>query len=283
MTHSLDTTPVSEELDTNIAIDAPYELSDAQIAFYQENGFIKLKNVFSPQILTCYGQEFTRKVFELNTQHLPLEQRTTYQRAFLQVFNLWRQSDLIRQFVFGKRLGRIATELMDVEGVRIYHDQALYKESNGGFTPWHADQFYWPLTSAKCVTVWIPLQPTPLEMGPLAFGAKSQLLSEGRDLEIGDHSEKYIQKMLDDAGIVQHESAFDLGEVSFHSGWTFHRAGANTTERCREVMTIIYMDKNMLLKAPENASQQNDWATWCPGATPGEIIDTPLNPVIFSL
>ena len=74
---------------------------------------------------------------------------------------------------------------------------------------------------------------------------------------------------------------FDLGEMSFHSGWVFHRAGANNSRDMRKVMTIIYMDRDMRLKAPENKNQQLDWDTWCPGATVGEIINSPINPVIY--
>ena len=74
---------------------------------------------------------------------------------------------------------------------------------------------------------------------------------------------------------------FDLGEVSFHLGWTFHRAGPNRSATPRSVMTVIYMDRDMRLKAPENHMQQADWDTWCPGAVIGEIIDTPLNPVLY--
>jgi hypothetical protein len=76
--------------------------------------------------------------------------------------------------------------------------------------------------------------------------------------------------------------AFDIGEISFHSGWIFHRAGANLTYDMRKVMTVIYMDKDMRLKQAENKNQENDWHTWCPGAIVGEVIDTPLNPVIYS-
>lgn len=47
-------------------------------------------------------------------------------------------------------------------------------------------------------------------------------------------------------------------------------------------MTIIYMDKNMLLKNPENDNQKIDWETWCPGAIIGEIINSPINPVLFT-
>ena len=62
---------------------------------------------------------------------------------------------------------------MEVEGVRLYHDQALFKEAEGGITPWHADQYYWPLSTSKTITYWIPLQAIPLEMGPLEFSAGS--------------------------------------------------------------------------------------------------------------
>jgi hypothetical protein len=47
-------------------------------------------------------------------------------------------------------------------------------------------------------------------------------------------------------------------------------------------MTMIYMDSEMKLKEPENENQVNDWNTWCPGAKIGEIIASPINPLIYS-
>lgn len=265
-----------------VDLDTPYPLTDSQIRFYRENGFLKLTDVFSAETLAAYGPEITRNVHELNTLHLPMEERTTYQKAFLQVMNIWTKSEVVRQFVFSRRLARIAAELMGTAGVRMYHDQALYKEGKGGFTPWHADQYYWPLASAHSVTAWVPLQKTPLEMGPLAFAPKSQKYDLGRDLEISDQSQQAIEKKLLAHNLGQVEEPFELGEVSFHSGWTFHRAGRNTTDRPREVMTIIFMDEDMKLAAPRNENQQVDWETWCPGAKVGEPIRSPINPVLWS-
>jgi ectoine hydroxylase-related dioxygenase (phytanoyl-CoA dioxygenase family) len=62
----------------------------------------------------------------------------------------------------------------------MWHDQALYKEPGGGFTPWHADQQYWPMASALCVTAWLPLQAVPMELGPLSFAPGSHLKKIGR-------------------------------------------------------------------------------------------------------
>lgn len=264
-----------------LSIDSPYTLSEAQIAQFRRDGYIKLKNVFTREELDTYRHEITDLVKELD-KSLPLEKRNTYGKAFLQVMNLWRHSELVKEFVFGKRLARLATELLGTKGVRVYHDQALYKEAGGGYTPWHVDQVYWPVSNENTVTAWVPLHAVPLENGPLMFSIGSQKIKFGRDMEISDESEKKIQEHLKVSDFPTDESAFDLGEVSFHYGYTFHRAGPNKLEFPREVMTVIYMDSEMKLVPPRNQAQQNDWDSWCPGAKIGETIQTPLNPIIYS-
>jgi ectoine hydroxylase-related dioxygenase (phytanoyl-CoA dioxygenase family) len=265
----------------NIDIDSHYPLTAGQVAAFRDNGFIKLRDVLSRATLEYYGREITRLTIALNTQRRPLEERSTYDRAFLQVMNLWERSPLAGRFVMGQRLARIAAELLQVQGVRLYHDQSLYKESGGGITPAHADQYYWPLASDRTVTAWIPLQPVPPEMGPLGFYARSQSVEFGRDLGISDASEAAISANMARHGFEYLCSGFDLGEVSFHLGWTFHKAGANTSSHPRSVMTVIYMDAAMRLAPALNAAQVNDHDQWCPGAVPGEIIDTHKNPVIW--
>lgn len=260
-------------------LNAPYALSSESIRSFRENGFVKLKQVLSPELLAYYGDIITDWVFKLNKLTKPMEERTTYEKAFLQVMNLWREQDVIKEFVFSKRLARIATELMGVEGVRLYHDQALYKEPSGGITPWHADQFYWPLSNANTVTVWIPLQAVPLPMGPLAFASKSQHVEIGRDKEISDESEAILAQALTQFTML--ESPFDLGEVSYHSGWTYHRAGTNASDKPRKVMTMIYIDKDIRIVEPTNTYRTNDWKTWLDSRPVGSVADGSLNPVLY--
>jgi ectoine hydroxylase-related dioxygenase (phytanoyl-CoA dioxygenase family) len=274
MQTALDTAALIEELNT------PFEVPQEAIAFYRENGYVKLKNVLSPEVIEYYGNIITDLVFKLNKLTKPMEERTTYEKAFLQIMNLWREDETAKEFVFSKRLAKIAADLMEVEGVRLYHDQALYKEPSGGITPWHADQFYWPLASPKTITVWIPLQATPMEMGPLAFAEKSQAVEIGRDLEISDESEAIMQQSLTQFNL--QESPFDLGEVSYHAGWLFHRAGPNSSAKPRKVMTMIYMDKDQRVMQPRNSYQVADWETWLASVPIGSTPDSPLNPVLFS-
>lgn len=262
-------------------LNQPYSLNADQIDFYQQHRYIKLKQVLDEDSLSFFNEAISERVTAMNNETRPLEERSTYGKAFLQLFNLWREDAIIKELVFSKRLAKIAADLMQTDGVRIYHDQALFKEGGGGITPWHADQYYWPLETDKTVTAWIPLQATPLEMGPLEFSAGSHQIVIGRDLEISDESEAAIQQNLRVTDFKHVIEPFDAGEVSFHSGWVFHRAGANSSPATRKVMTVIYMDKDMVLKQPDNKNQINDWNTWCPGAKVGEVINSPINPIIY--
>lgn len=262
-------------------LDTPYSLTSDQINQFRRDGFIKLKDVLSPEALAYYGDEITAKVHELNQEDAPLEERGTYGKAFLQVMNIWRHSEVVDAFVRSRRLAGIATELLGTKGVRMYHDQALYKEAGGGYTPWHVDQYYWPLDSEKTVTAWIPLDAVPQENGPLEFSKGSQKILFGREFAISDESEAEIEKNLRRSQLPVISEPFDLGEVSFHYGYTFHRAGPNTSDQPRRVMTIIYMDSEMRLIQPRNENQQSDWDNWCPGAQVGEVIATEMNPVLY--
>lgn len=259
----------------------PFAVSPEAIAFYRAKGYVKLKHVLSPDVLDYYGSLISDLVIQLNTLTKPMEERTTYERAFLQIMNLWRENEEVREFVFSRRLAQIAADLMEVDGVRLYHDQALYKEPSGGITPWHADQFYWPLASPKTVTVWIPLQETPMNMGPLAFAEGSQHVEIGRDIEISDDSEKILSDELQRQNFPMNDTPFELGEVSYHAGWTFHRAGPNTSDSPRKVMTVIYMDRDQVVMQPRNSYQVADHATWLDNKAVGSVPDSYLNPVLF--
>ena len=271
---STPTAPFAQELNDL------FPLTQQQISSFHENGYLKLKHVLSPELLEQYRRVIHERVADLSRDALPIDQRDTYGKAFLQIMNLWTESPEVKEFVFGKRLARIAAELIGATGVRIYHDQALYKEAGGGITPWHADQYYWPVGSDRTVTAWVPLQATPREMGPLIFSEKSHRLQLGRDLEISDESEMTLRQALETFQL--ENSDYDLGDVSFHAGWTFHRAGPNTTDRPREVMTMIYMDEHIRVAPPRNKNHIADMERWMPGLRPGDELNSPLNPVLYS-
>lgn len=272
---------VDTEVNPISTITTRRSLAAYELAGFAERGYAKLRDVIDPEQLEYFGPLITEQVIALNTQHLPLGERDTYGKAFLQVGNIWEHDERIAAFVCSRDLARFAAELLGVRSVRLYHDQALYKEPSGGITPWHADQYYWPFDSGRCCTAWIPLQDTGPEMGPLSFWAGSQRFVQGRDLPISDESEARIAELVTQQGFELDDAPFRLGDVSYHLGWTFHGARANRGAEPRRVMTIIYMDADMKVAEPVNEAQNRDRRKWFSGLPVGHVTDGPLHPVLF--
>ena len=264
------------------ALADPYPLTDAAREQFREDGFIRLPKVFSAEVLSALEPAITADTLAHDrSAGVPLEDRDTYGKAFIQVGNLWERCPEARSLTFSKRLARIAAELLGTRGVRLWHDQALYKEPAGGFTPWHADQQYWPMASGLSVTAWIPLHAVPLEMGPLSFARGSHRKRIGRELAISEESERLIREAVRDQGLVEVSEPYAAGDVSFHLGWTLHRAGPNTTAHPRKVHTVIFMDLEMRLAEPKSDAQRLDHQTWTPSTEIGQVMADPRNPVLY--
>jgi ectoine hydroxylase-related dioxygenase (phytanoyl-CoA dioxygenase family) len=190
----------------------------------------------------------------------------------------------VKKFVLARRFAKVAADLMGVKGVRIYHDQALYKEPQGGHTPWHQDQQYWPLDGVKCVTLWMPLVDCSAAMGTMRFASGSQALGYLGPLNISDDSEKELSDLVRQKGYeISYAGDMSAGDATFHNGWTIHGAPGNeTTDKLREVMTIIYLEDNAVITEPDHGARVNDLSRWFPGLKPGDIAASPLNPLVYS-
>jgi ectoine hydroxylase-related dioxygenase (phytanoyl-CoA dioxygenase family) len=188
----------------------------------------------------------------------------------------------VRAFVFARRFAKIAADLMGVPAVRLYHDQALYKEPGGGITPWHQDQYYWPLDTANTITMWMPLTDITPDMGTMNFASGSHRAGYLEALEISDESEQHFRDFVRDKGYAMAEGkAMSAGDATFHAGWVLHNATANSTDRMREVMTIIYFADGARCVKPDSKWRENDLKTWLPGCQPGDLAASPLNPVLY--
>ncbi|PSK89423.1 phytanoyl-CoA dioxygenase PhyH [Murinocardiopsis flavida] len=269
---------------TSADLHTTYDLPTDAVAGFERDGFVQLPGVFERSLMEQLEPDITDKVRVLNsTEDVPDAERSVLQKAFLQVGNIWRYSQAARDLVFSQRLAQIAARLLRSDSVRLFADQALYKEPSGDITPWHADQYYWPLADDRVCTVWIPLQDTSLEMGPLAFARGSHRFEFGRDLPISAASEQRLQEELARAEFETVQNPFDLGDVSFHRGWTFHRAGRNEGEVPRRVMTVVYLDAATRVSDTVAAHERAQLDILMPGTAPGGLPDGPGNPLLYPL
>ncbi len=268
----LSTIELKQELNT------PYELSTHNVKSFQKNGFIKLKNVLTPrltQVLRCEILSLLRKTFK--------NYNVNKKNRFLSLEMMWLENNLIKEFVLSSRIAKICADLLSVKKIRLYHDNALVKESGCGRTPWHYDDHHFPLATNDVITAWIPAQAIPIEMGPLTFAKPLDIYQFVKDIEFNQFDTSYDKKIKDvfkkeKVSIV--EEAFELGEVSFHHNLSFHTASENKTNQSRIVLANTYFaDGARVVNNPTMIS--GDWKKFIPEAKPGEIVSSDLNPICW--
>jgi len=264
-------------------LNSGYEVDQKSVMNYRKNGHVKIEQVATSSEVKNYRRIIRDAVMKYNTETKSLDERDTYGKAFIQVTNLWEKDEAVRQFVLAKRFAHVAAQLLGVSGVRLYHDQALIKEAGGGHTPWHQDQYYWPLDTDNTITMWMPLIDVSQEMGTMTFASGSHKKGRLNDLPISDESEEVFKDLIAHHNFDQvNYGSLRAGDATFHSGWTLHSAPRNQSEQMREVMTIIYYPDGARLIEPRNENQQLDLETWFPGQEPGEFAASRLNPLLYS-
>jgi ectoine hydroxylase-related dioxygenase (phytanoyl-CoA dioxygenase family) len=267
--------------DTLPDLTTAYPVTDAQVAAYRSNGHVRLTQVATQEEATAYRRPVASTVERLSTETRPLAERDSYGMAFLQVMNLWRHDESVARFVLATRFAGVAARLLGVPRVRLYHDQALFKEPGGGYTPWHQDAMYWPLDGSRCLTMWMPLVDITPAHGGLAFATGSHVDGPLSDIGISDASEEHFDRLVAERGlVVDGPVAMRAGDASFHSGWTVHRALGNSSTQMREVMTVIWFADGLTVLDPANPAQANDLASWLPGLAPGALAVSAANPAL---
>jgi hypothetical protein len=252
----------------------PFTLAPAQVESFRCHGYIKLKHVLSPGALSLLRCEMAA-MFEQEGEQLG--------HRFGSLEMMWEQNQIVRAFVFSARLARLAAELLGVAAVRLYHDNGLSKQPGCGRTPWHYDDHHFPIATQNVCTVWIPLQEIPDAMGPLGFAKGMDVVELVEDIPFNKFDTSYDRRVsgrLRDHHIEVDSSPFELGEISFHHNRNFHTAGPNRTTTPRMVLATTYFeDGARVIDAPHMVN--GDWRRFIPGVEPGQVIDTPLNPVLF--
>ncbi len=264
------------------ALDSRYALSEEQIEGYRRDGHVLVRGLASRGESEVYHAAIAGAVERFNQEIRPLGERDAYSKAFLQIMNLWVRDEAVRRYTMARRFGQVAAALMGVKGVRIYHDQALFKEPGGGLTPWHQDQYYWPLDTSHTVTMWMPLVDATPEMGTLIFASGSQVEGYLGPLPISEKSEAIFKQFVNERGYqLTPAPVMAAGDASFHSGWTLHSAPGNQTGVMRAVMTVIYVADETRVLEPDNRHRKDDLKNWLPGLAAGDWVSSPLNPLVY--
>ena len=256
-------------------------VTEHQVTEYQAAGHLALRGALPRAEVEGVRTTVEALVREATRAALPLEERDTYGKAFLQVQDLNRRDPTVREFVWDQGLAKIAASLMGVRAVRFYFDQALFKEPGGGATPWHQDHVYWPLATEKAITAWIPLVDVPAEMGTMEFVRGSHHSQHRHLIRISDESEDLYSRLVAEENLpVEPTGPMAVGDVSFHASWVLHRAMGNSTPEVRQVIAVIYFEDGAALYDQIQGSQRIGYDVYFSDLKPGEVAGGDLMPVL---
>jgi len=217
-------------------------VSPADRKTFEENGYVVVRGLLSADELARFGAAVDRGVARrTGGDPRPFEARSRYEQSFLQCINLWEDCEDVRPLTFHQGIAGAAAELLGVPAIRIWHDQALYKEAGGRGTDPHHDQAYWPLAEANTITAWIAFDGADLENGCMGYVPGSHRFDEKRDFpNIFTSTGFDLEKGAVSRGIPPRFEIVKAGDVAFHHGLTIHCAKPNSSARTRRTHTMIY-------------------------------------------
>jgi hypothetical protein len=208
---------------------------------FRRDGFVVVEGLLTDDECDRFGLAVDAAVAaRTRLDSRPLDQRTRYEQSFQQCLNLWEDFPLVRPLTFHPRVAATAAALLGVPALRVWHDQALYKEAGGRVTDPHQDQPYWPLEQADTVTAWIPFDGSTYENGCMGYfpGTHRSGLRKFANIFTGTGYD--LDALPETRGREPVWMPVPRGAVAFHHGLTVHLARPNRTPQPRRVHTVIY-------------------------------------------
>lgn len=269
-----------------------YELTEAQIRSYRENGFLVVEDFLSPLELEDWRSKVMTAVNERAGQKMPGKDLKTgeddginedadfFGKVFDQLINLWQTNRGVKGLMTDPRIGEMAARLAGVDGIRIWHDQALFKRPWANPTAWHLDTPFWSFSDRRALSIWIALDDATLENGCLYFMPGSCKSTTFENSSIGKNMDGIFEVYPQFVKTASVSAPMKAGSCSFHNGLTIHGAGANMTNGFRRAMTCAYMPDGNVYNGQPNVLPD----AYAKTLKPGDPLNNELqNPLIYHI
>ena len=239
-------------------------LGDDQVSFYRTNGFLVIDDFLSPEELEVWrnavmeavkaraGKKMPGKEIVVGEDDGINEDADYFGKVFDQLLNLWQTSEEVRKIMLDERIGKMAATLAGVSGIRIWHDQALFKRPWANPTAWHLDTPFWSFYDRHAISIWVALDDATLENGCLYFIPGTHRESGFDKISIGRNMDSIFEVYPQFIRSKSAAAPMKAGSCSFHNGLTVHGAGANMTSGFRRAMTCAYMPDGSVFNGQAN-------------------------------
>ena len=223
-----------------------YRLSDEQVEFYRENGYLAGIKLLNDEQIEVLRKELAELVdpghpgnelfYEFNSN-----ESADPEKILFHALGAWRITPGFHDLLWNPAFCVPASQLLEGP-VRFWHDQLFYKPAHhGGVVIWHQDYSYWTRTQPMAhLSCWIGLDDSTRENGCVHYvpGSHRWNLLPREDFA---NDMDTIQGVLSEAQKSEfNPKAIELkkGECSFHHPLMVHGSFENRTDRPRRAAVI---------------------------------------------
>ncbi len=234
-----------------------HELTESQVKFYRANGYLVIEKFLDLEELAewrrCTDESVEERLgnsVEFMTNQMDAKQ--FYARVFTQCLRLSDTHAGMRKLVHDQRLGKMAAQLGGVDGMRIWHDQALIKPPHGNPTAWHLDVPYWSFDSRDAISFWVALDDATLANGCMWYLPGTHKTARFDNVGIGINIGELFNVYPEWQHIEPQCAPCAAGSIVWHNGLVAHGAGVNMTIHHRRAMTCGFMPDGATFNGKRN-------------------------------
>ena len=237
------------------------DLSAEQIRSYRENGFVVHRGLLDANEVDHWRDVMSESIARLGHRQIEGDPRSAeelaaddgfYRNVFEQKMNLWKVNPAMRELILDPRIGRMCCELEGIDGIRVWHDQALVKKPWANPTSFHLDNPYWSFHSPHSISIWVALDSVNPQNGCLYFLPGTHRSAKYEITPIGENFGSLFKAYPEWASIEPAFAELEPGDCTFHNGLLAHGAGANATPRERRAMTCAFMPEGSTFNGQQN-------------------------------
>lgn len=223
-----------------------YRLTDEQLAFFEENGYLAGLRLLDDEQVEALRAELAAFFDPRHEGHelwyeYHANESGDAENVLFHALGAWRIAPGFHDLLWHPAFTVPASQLLG-GAVRFWHDQLFCKPAgHGGVVAWHQDYSYWTRTTPMAhLTCWIGLDDATVENGCIHYVPGSHRWDLLPVTGLADDMEA-IQSVLTDEQRAQFEPvAVELrkGECSFHHPLLVHGSYANRSGRPRRAAVL---------------------------------------------
>lgn len=262
----------------------PYRLSEEQVRFFHEYGYLAGIKMLDEEQVTVLRDELALLMDPEHPRHALFHEFHSNESAdpnavLFHSLGHWRIEKGFHDVIWNPAFVMAASQLLGDQSVRFWHDQLFCKPArHGGVVAWHQDYSYWTRTvKMQHLTCWTALDDSTVDNGCLHYIPKSHTWGLLEKPELAGDMEGLMKFLTPEQKAQFKPLPIELkrGYVTFHHPLLVHGSYGNRSDNSRRAFVLNVFADGTVSNTDEPLLQE------VPVIPKGEKMQGQFFPLIF--